>query len=184
MVKKHTRWFLRNFTHVDPKHIAGIFGEDEDECWEYLLLYQEALNREAAIRKKEREDINNQVQDFIEEIPNKHNIKVNSLIERLRLAGITGADTTRLMSEYRVLTGKEERVTGEDIAKAKEYPITNLIESRRNMAKCPFHPDKTASLYLKNNFFHCFGCDKSGDVIDFVMETEGMSFKEAIRRLT
>lgn len=50
---------------------------------------------------------------------------------------------------------------------------------------CPFHKEKTPSFHVneERGFYHCFGCAASGDVFRFVMETEGLSFVEAIRRL-
>ena len=40
--------------------------------------------------------------------------------------------------------------------------------------KCPFHHEKTASFSVNSvgQFFYCFGCHKSGDVISFIMEIE------------
>lgn len=51
--------------------------------------------------------------------------------------------------------------------------------------KCPFHTEKTASCQLNpsEGRYHCFGCGVSGDVIKFVMEMEGLSFMEALRKL-
>ncbi len=50
---------------------------------------------------------------------------------------------------------------------------------------CPFHKEKTPSFHVneERGFYHCFGCSVSGDVFRFVMETEGLSFVEAVRRL-
>jgi DNA primase len=50
---------------------------------------------------------------------------------------------------------------------------------------CPFHDEKTPSfnVNLAIGFYHCFGCGKGGDAIDFVRETEGLTFREAIERL-
>ena len=33
------------------------------------------------------------------------------------------------------------------------------------------------------NFYHCFGCGKSGDVFNYLMETENLSFIEALKKL-
>lgn len=48
---------------------------------------------------------------------------------------------------------------------------------------CPLHGERTPSFYVipDKNIFHCFGCGQSGDVFRFFMETEGMSFIEALR---
>jgi DNA primase len=52
-------------------------------------------------------------------------------------------------------------------------------------ALCPFHGEKTPSLYVsrEKNIWHCFGCNKGGDVFTFVMEMEGLSFPEALQFL-
>ena len=42
------------------------------------------------------------------------------------------------------------------------------IEVKRNgMACCPFHDDKNPSMKLNEEYFYCFGCGATGDVIDF-----------------
>lgn len=50
---------------------------------------------------------------------------------------------------------------------------------------CPFHQEKSPSFNVNSQrqFFHCFGCGKSGDVITFVAELEGKSFIETVREL-
>jgi DNA primase len=50
---------------------------------------------------------------------------------------------------------------------------------------CPFHGEKTASFNVSpdKGFFHCFGCQKHGDVFRFIMELEGKSFVEAVEQL-
>lgn len=55
--------------------------------------------------------------------------------------------------------------------------------NRRGFAICPFHREKTASLSIKNERYKCFGCGAHGDAIDFVMRTEGLSFRQALARL-
>ena len=47
---------------------------------------------------------------------------------------------------------------------------------------CPFHSEKTASFSVnqEKQFFHCFGCGVSGDVISFIMKKEGMDFNDVI----
>src|SRR5580692_9662667 len=49
----------------------------------------------------------------------------------------------------------------------------------------PFHKEKTGSFSVSESkqFYHCFGCHVSGDVLKFVMEIEGVSFYEALKSL-
>ena len=50
---------------------------------------------------------------------------------------------------------------------------------------CPFHSEKTPSFNISTDkgFFKCFGCGKAGDIINFVMETEGLQFTEAVEAI-
>ncbi len=50
---------------------------------------------------------------------------------------------------------------------------------------CPFHHEKTPSFSVNESrqIFHCFGCGKGGGAIRFVMEMDGLSFPEAVRKL-
>ena len=50
---------------------------------------------------------------------------------------------------------------------------------------CPFHAEKTPSFHVHRDrqFFYCFGCQASGDAIQFLMRLEGRSFPEAVRSL-
>ncbi len=47
---------------------------------------------------------------------------------------------------------------------------------------CIFHKDKTPSLKITphKNLYHCFGCDASGSIIDWVMETQSLDFRTAV----
>ena len=50
---------------------------------------------------------------------------------------------------------------------------------------CPFHNEKTPSFSVApdKQIYHCFGCKKGGDVINFIMDIEGLSFTEAVQFL-
>ena len=58
------------------------------------------------------------------------------------------------------------------------------LELRRNgMTCCPFHEDRHPSLKLNEDYFFCFGCGASGDVIDFTARLFGISLKDAAEKL-
>jgi DNA primase len=50
---------------------------------------------------------------------------------------------------------------------------------------CPFHDERTPSFGVNphDKVFHCFGCQASGDLFSFVMETEGLDFTGALEAL-
>jgi len=52
-------------------------------------------------------------------------------------------------------------------------------------ARCPFHDEKTASFSVsaKKQIYHCFGCGVGGNVINFVMDYEKLTFIEAVKEL-
>jgi len=83
------------------------------------------------------------------------------------------------------------RITDNQLNSLKtDISLIRLIESQgfdlRKDGKdykicCPFHNDKTPSLKIstQKNVYHCFGCDAKGTVIDWVMQTQGVSFRHA-----
>jgi DNA primase len=83
------------------------------------------------------------------------------------------------------------RIADEVIERIKsEVSLVRLVESQgyalQKQGKdfalcCPFHADKTPSCVItpKSNLFNCFGCGAGGSVIDWVMKTQGISFRLA-----
>lgn len=72
-------------------------------------------------------------------------------------------------------------------------PVSDLVARRVRLLRrgreftglCPFHNEKTPSFTVNDEkqFFHCFGCGAHGDVIGWIMQSEGLSFPEAVERL-
>ncbi|MEW6517871.1 MAG: DNA primase [Thermodesulfobacteriota bacterium] len=50
---------------------------------------------------------------------------------------------------------------------------------------CPFHSEKTPSFTVnrERQFYHCFGCNESGDVLSFMMKYHNLTFPEAVAKL-
>ena len=71
-----------------------------------------------------------------------------------------------------------------DIVKIIGGYITLKKSGAQNYAGlCPFHGEKTASfsVHAVRQFYHCFGCNESGDVFSFVQKIENVGFPEAVK---
>ena len=67
------------------------------------------------------------------------------------------------------------------VKEAAEY--YGLEVNRGDMVCCPFHDDRTPSMKLNEDYFYCFGCGASGDVIDLAARLFGLSGYEAAKKL-
>jgi len=65
------------------------------------------------------------------------------------------------------------------------YDFKGLKKTRRGFTSlCPFHQDEHASFSCRDNKWICFTCQKKGSgAIDFIMELNNVSFREAVRIL-
>jgi DNA primase len=64
--------------------------------------------------------------------------------------------------------------------------VTPLRKAGRSfMGRCPFHEERSPSFSVsqEKGVYHCFGCGKSGNVFTFVMETENVTFFDAVKIL-
>ncbi len=84
--------------------------------------------------------------------------------------------------------------TDEDLDRIKSrYDLSSIVSRHVKLRKagrelvglCPFHEERTPSFRINDakGVYHCFGCDASGDIIDFVRAAERLSFIEAVRWL-
>ena len=53
----------------------------------------------------------------------------------------------------------------------------------KKFASCPFHSDGSPSFCINEEYYYCFGCQKSGNAISFLKEYQNLSFKEAVLEL-
>ncbi len=60
-----------------------------------------------------------------------------------------------------------------------------VLRGREHQGLCPFHNEKTPSFFVtpSKNFFHCFGCQESGDALTFVKKINNLQFIDAVKSL-
>ena len=88
------------------------------------------------------------------------------------------------------------RIKAEDIVYVREHAHIDEVVTAAGVALknagggqkkglCPFHDEKSPSFHVtpSKNYYHCFGCGVGGDVIDFIIKTDHLSFTETIERL-
>ena len=82
-----------------------------------------------------------------------------------------------LIAQIRACLNLTDVITG--------YGVALHPRGRRAVGRCPFHAEQTPSftVYVDGQNFHCFGCHAHGDVLDFVARMEGVSLRNAIRKL-
>lgn len=93
--------------------------------------------------------------------------------------------------QQQALTPNSNYITDEHIATAKEYPLQELYDGKLQKIHtgykgiCPFSPEKTPSFFIKENKnrYKCFGCNESGDAINFYMKLHNVPFIKAVRAL-
>lgn len=73
-------------------------------------------------------------------------------------------------------------MTSEEIKKT--YRMRDILErygmhpNRSGFICCPFHKEKTASMKIYQDSYYCFGCGAHGDVFDFVIAMDNLTFRE------
>jgi DNA primase len=87
------------------------------------------------------------------------------------------------------------RILPEDIALVRDRARIDEVISDQVTLKpagggslkglCPFHDERSPSFHVTpaKGLYHCFGCQAGGDVIDFVMKTDMVTFSEAVEKL-
>ncbi|MDH3251661.1 MAG: DNA primase [Ignavibacteria bacterium] len=79
----------------------------------------------------------------------------------------------------------DEIRTSSDIVDVISSSLKLKKRGKNYVGLCPFHQEKTPSFNVSpdRQMYHCFGCGAGGNVFTFVMETEKVSFIEAVRTL-
>jgi len=79
----------------------------------------------------------------------------------------------------------ESLLRGVDLVEVIGRHVRLRRNGREHHGLCPFHDERSPSFTVNpaKGFYHCFGCGAHGDAIRFVMEFDGVDFREACTRL-
>ncbi len=86
----------------------------------------------------------------------------------------------------RITDEKIEEIRGaSDIVEVISGYVRLKKQGKSFMGLCPFHTEKTPSFSVDpvRGFYHCFGCRAGGNIFNFIMQMEKISFPEAVRLL-
>jgi len=163
----------------------------------YNIISEKLL--ENSIKLEELEKQKDILVEQLEKIPRKdetgifvywRELLVDMTIEReiLKVKHIVNYSRLALVDP----TKEDSNIISEDqITLAKSVPIENFFTQSPRMSGnkmffcCPFHEEKSGSfaVFMNDNSYHCFGCGKHGDAINFIMEFEKLNFAESVRFL-
>ena len=102
------------------------------------------------------------------------------MTDRYAASRLHGARVTRIkdasVEDVRVAVDMVDLVSGKTVLRRS---------GGRFVGRCPFHEERTASFSVDpvKKVYHCFGCQKGGDHIGFVQETEGLDFVASVEWL-
>jgi DNA primase len=104
----------------------------------------------------------------------------------MRAAGehYSGRGWSDVTSRYRDDLVDRVRESNDILSVVSEYVQLKKVGGR-HVGLCPFHAERTPSFTVSpdKQLFYCFGCHAGGNVFTFIMKLEGLTFREAVRRL-
>lgn len=108
----------------------------------------------------------------------------NKLAEMLEHRGNTAKKKIMLAHIKSLEKELKSGITFDNIQRAREYPIENLIHCEKNkLALCINHNEKKPSMNCKNNFVYCHACGFHADTIGVYMKINNCGFREAVIKL-
>lgn len=198
-LEKKAGWLLQ-FPEEEQDKIAQLHDEwmtmmrEEEEYWRRVELpkVRKAIEE---MRKSEPEFARECRMRYLEDQRRMLMNEQNKLLSRF-YANILSAEEAERLKRVRkklfsinksieVLEGKAKGITDDMIERAREYPLSRLLDiNPQGFALCINHQDSKPSLFTKKNFAHCFSCQWHGDPIDVYMKIHGANFPEAVTVLS
>ncbi len=174
-------WYsMKTHTPYNAYTIAQDFGDD----LELIPLLEGLIRRHKTAHKK--------LTKFVP-IADPYMAWVMKEFNELKAEQFHGQPMKLLSDIIRLTTAPKEEPNGKgvtdiEIARAREYPLTNLVVFKRGFAGCPWHGERTGSLHILPNTnetkAHCHGaCKKTYDSIDAYMMLHNCNFITAVKAL-
>lgn len=169
---------------------------------EWLSMYpeetREMLREKLEELEPEAEELRNQIKmDFTKAAKHPHDINVWLMHDYATEQGLVPRlmelekQIKRFKWLLRPANHSRNAISDSDIDYARQMSLETLMGLQfkpagagKLKASCPFHHDRSPSLIVfPDNHYHCFSCGKHGSSIDYLMETENISFIEAVKVL-
>lgn len=182
---KTIAYFAENLRLIIPEKIKELMIRQD----EVLLKYKDDIARiEALAKSGEIDKTTEYFGNYLAELDFVEYVVINKWLRYyLRLA-------TKIEPQGSWIRQAKELVDMEElIGRAKQHPIEEMydgdlrVNGQRLIGRCPFHNERTPSftIFREDNHFYCFGCNKTGDAIDFYMlKNKVESLKEAVKALS
>lgn len=205
MIKEATEILVRGLRKQNGwlNFVRKHFGEKvETEC---EVFDGERMDAEAEKNKyyfevhrpKLRQEVNewlktDEMKAMYDEYQREREKSLNETLDKARkhLADLL-AHRGEIEKKQRILDDikKLERIANstislEDIQRAKDFRIENIIEVKNGMALCVNHEDSNPSMNCKNNFVYCHACLYHADAIALYQKVKGVSFVRAVKELS
>ncbi len=172
--------------HIDENAVTVPFSPERNLwlCYEILALEKELTERQERMKHQETRQgfavylgINKKL--FLSQYALYERLKRELHIAVERMAMEAGIEPKRK-------DHGNNGITDEQIERAKQYPIEDLVDvGRGGMARCISgeHDDKTPSMDCRNNFVFCHACGFHADVIAVYQKIHRATFPEAVKAL-
>lgn len=192
LMKNGLNRLIRYYSFINQipwEEIEKTYQElDEEKIW-YNRIENQWQNSQ--ISKKERGrifiDSNSVSEEKSEQLHKKYlEQRYEEEIRRFYESGTEeiSKNLKKIALEYKYRYESNFKITEEHIEQARTTSLSKFVKTKNNFTLCPFHKEKVPSFHVTKNLFICFGCQKSGDTISFIMETKNLKFIEAVRYIT
>jgi len=173
---------------------------------ELIDTFQDGLGdicRQKILELKTRYDTLNKLSNFHQEFIDLQDDEQDKYYLEVRKATMVDAEksvvifwirywTTLLRKAEKTYEISSNSITDRDIEEASQKPFLDVFDGEliprgnRMVGICSFHEERTPSftVFVDNNHAKCFGCDWTGDPIDYIQKHYDLSFVDAVRQLT